>query len=146
MFAALGSDDEESEPVPVKETTTSKTERAPPKIEGSRPPPSSRGGRGGERGGERGFGRGGQRGGRGRGGSSRGGYSNEDGKFPCASEWIGLYLAFKERGEVIANRDKDTSETRPRGRGRGARGGGGGGRGREYDRHSATGRVYVLCN
>jgi len=59
-------------------------------------------------------------------------------------EWIGLYLAYKERDEVIANRDKDTSETRPRGRGRGGRGGGGGGRGREFDRHSATGRVYVL--
>lgn len=139
----MGSDDEEPAPVPVKETTTSKTERAPPKTEASRPHPSSRGGRGGDRG-ERGSGRGGQRGGRGRGGASRGGYSNEDGKFPCVLEWIGLYLAYKERDEVIANRDKDTSETRPRGRGRGGRGGGGGGRGREFDRHSATGRVYVL--
>jgi hypothetical protein len=53
-----------------------------------------------------------------------------------------LIVAFKERGDVLANRNRDgdsTEQSRPRGRGRGSRGG----RGREYDRHSATGRVYV---
>jgi hypothetical protein len=40
---------------------------------------------------------------------------------------------------VLANRDRETDPSAPRGRGRG-RGGRGG---REYDRHSASGRVYV---
>lgn len=78
MFAALGSDDEESDPRPVAKPTTSKTE--PKNADAA---PATRGGRGSERG-ERG-GRGGERGargargGRGRAGASRGGYSNEDG-------------------------------------------------------------------
>ena len=82
VFAALGSDDEESGSRPVVKSNTSKTE--PASTKNSTPvSTASRGGRGGERGvgrgsnGERGAGRG--RGGRGRGGSSRGGYSNEDG-------------------------------------------------------------------
>jgi hypothetical protein len=79
LFAALGSDDEESDPRPVAKPTTSKPE--PKKFDAV---PATRGGRGsergerGSRGGERGGARG-ARGGRGRGGNSRGGYSNEDG-------------------------------------------------------------------
>ena len=51
-------------------------------------------------------------------------------------------LAFRDREEVLANREKDTDQSRPRGRPRGGRGYGGS-RGREFERHSATGRVYV---
>lgn len=51
-----------------------------------------------------------------------------------------LTIAFKDRDEVMANRERNADEPRPRG----GRGGRGGGRGREHDRHSATGRVYVL--
>lgn len=56
-------------------------------------------------------------------------------------------IAFKDRDEILKNRERDASESRPP-RGRGARGssggaGGAGGRGRQFDRHSATGRVYV---
>ena len=94
--------------------------------------PAARGGRGGERGASRGT-----RGGRGRGGASRGGYSNEDGTLNGRRV---LMIAFKDRDAVIAQRERNPDEPRPRGRGRGARGG----RGREFDRHSATGRVYVL--
>lgn len=77
LFAALGSDDEESDPRPVAKSTTAKTE--PKKTSTDAAPAPSRGGaRGsGERGGRGGLGRGG-RGGRGR-GASKTGYSNEDG-------------------------------------------------------------------
>jgi hypothetical protein len=51
-------------------------------------------------------------------------------------------LAFHNREDVLANRDKDTDQSYPRGRARGGRGYGGS-RGREYERHSATGRVYM---
>jgi hypothetical protein len=50
-----------------------------------------------------------------------------------------MCAALKDRDNVLANRDRETDPSAPRGRGRG-RGGRGG---REYDRHSATGRVYV---
>ena len=53
--------------------------------------PAARGGRGGERGAARGG-----RGGRGRGGASRGGYSNED----------GVYLSFLEANEISLQRPR----------------------------------------
>lgn len=59
-----------------------------------------------------------------------------------ALSWSSDYLAYKERAEILGNRERDAEESRPRGRGRPARGSGSA-RGREFDRHSATGRVYV---
>jgi hypothetical protein len=132
LFAALGSDDE-SDSRPVVKSTPSKPEPKSVRSEN----PAARGARGADRGDHGGRGRGASRGGRGRGGSR--GYSNEDG---ISLLYYILIVAFKERDEVLANRERNADEPRPRG-GRGGRGGGGG-RGREHDRHSATGRVYVL--
>jgi hypothetical protein len=56
--------------------------------------------------------------------------------------WPANCVVYKDRAEVLGNRERDVDESRPRGRGRAARGSGSG-RGREFDRHSATGRVYL---
>lgn len=84
MFAALGSDDEDTESRPVAKAASSKTEAKPTKKE----PAVARGA-------ERG--RGGGRGrGRGRGGATAAGYSNDDGMFsdsqafPSERLWLQL--------------------------------------------------------
>ena len=105
-------------------------------------PVSSRGGRGGNNNasdrGRRGTYTRGSRGRRGGRGGSRGGYSNEDGTL-LLKEPGRLIVAFKERSEVLKNPERDASVPKPRGRGgRDDRGR------RQFDRHSATGRMYVF--